>query len=265
MKEMGMLRMLTDRPVFRYIPPVWMLSLLALMALRLPVSAAEFFAFLAMTGIVLGPYLLYEAQHVVVRALGWIVTLLSVIGIGYFTWGFVYGELTIPKVRPTWILLGITVVLPFVLAIGREFQSDMAAKAAAAKLSVSLDEYAKECLSRMRTARPAGKQNEEEWRQRTEYLTKFKTAIIRIHNHFVISGLSFRGVEDSYLGGGPSASLDTFDLSKLTSKLMHNFGGALPYWQRWFSRRFYFTMGLGLSLAILVWILLFAVGEWAHK
>jgi hypothetical protein len=122
MKEMGMLRMLTDRPVFRYIPPVWMLSLLALMALRLPVSAAEFFAFLAMTGIVLGPYLLYEAQHVVVRALGWIVTLLSVIGIGYFTWGFVYGELTIPKVRPTWILLGITVVLPFVLAIGREFQ-----------------------------------------------------------------------------------------------------------------------------------------------
>jgi len=62
-----------------------------------PMSAGEFFPWLALTGVVLGPYLIYEAKSRIATMLGWAITLPSVFFIGYLIWA-----LNPPSPTQTW-------------------------------------------------------------------------------------------------------------------------------------------------------------------
>jgi hypothetical protein len=85
--------MLTDSRERRYIPLAWIIVLWAFalshgMKPRSRMTSTEYFAFLAMTAIVLGPYLIYEARGVFAKVLGWAITVPSVIVLCYFALTF---------------------------------------------------------------------------------------------------------------------------------------------------------------------------------
>jgi hypothetical protein len=78
----------------RYAPLSWTIvfwaSALSLgVQRRARMTSTEYFAFLAMTGIVLGPYLIYEAKGSFAKVLGWALTVPSGIVLCYFASTFI--------------------------------------------------------------------------------------------------------------------------------------------------------------------------------
>ena len=164
-------------------------------------------------------------------------------------------------VPPLAAYLILAVMLSGVLAVIGEYRDDIHVRNDANQLAAALQDFSTSCLSRMRTARPAGKEKEEEWRQRTEYIERFGAAITRIHSHFVIRRLSYKGLDKSYLGRGQSADLETFNLATLTSKLMTNFGSTslLPSPERWFGYSLFRRFGLYVLAATAIWLILYGL------
>jgi hypothetical protein len=83
---------MTDTHRISYIPLAWG-SLLLIHALRIKlrgvaVPALEFSQWLALTGVVLGPYLIFEGKGVAIKTIGWIITVPSALALFYFGWGY---------------------------------------------------------------------------------------------------------------------------------------------------------------------------------
>lgn len=101
----------TSRAESNIVPLVWGTILLSQVLRFRTMSAGEWFPWLALTGIVLGPYFIYEAKGLAGKIIGWVVAVPSSMGILYVTYTFLPSWLDPYFFAVVAVLLGVAVAI----------------------------------------------------------------------------------------------------------------------------------------------------------
>lgn len=194
-------------------------------------SASDFFSYSAMTGILLGPYLIYEAKTRAIRGLGGLITLGSIFVLCHAAWGYFEAEAQqrpMPSlklsVEQAKLLCVIALPLSILLGWGHQLLKEIAARRSVFALGAELEQFAQQCNKIVSMAHNNLKRREEDAQQMREYLDRYSSRIIYASNTLVSRGAVDPGLDKACLGSAAGSSLQTAELVAYAARTFTRLG-----------------------------------------